>query len=75
MKPTKTRIIRFSDDDFYIDIVEEEKTLEAWMQHKNFGISVLMYGLLKSDVSYNDFVAMVARDCKAYEQQYMEEYN
>lgn len=47
MKKTNQKITRYEHGDYYIDIVENEDSFEAWITGKKYGTSELMYGSLK----------------------------
>lgn len=47
MTSTDTKITRYTDGDYLIDIVEKDTEFEAWLQHKDFGVSMLMFGVRK----------------------------
>lgn len=52
MEKTDIKITRFKDGDWFIDIVETDELYESWLQHKDYGVSSLMFGLMKKDVSF-----------------------
>lgn len=44
MRKTNTKIERYEHGDFYIDIVHEaDGTYSAWLQHKDYGVSSMMF--------------------------------
>ena len=45
MKQTDVKITRFEVGEFNIDIVESADAYEAWLSHKDYGISSLIFGL------------------------------
>ena len=46
-KCSRTKITRFKDGEFYIDIVEKANEFEAWVSLNDYGISILMFGVPK----------------------------
>lgn len=60
---------------FMIDIVNNDgKTYDAYIYHKNCGIKDFMYGLMRSDISYDDFIENVARNVADYIPGYINDY-
>lgn len=47
MKQIKDKITRYIDEDYLIDVVEKDTEFEAWLQHKDYGVSMLMFGVRK----------------------------
>ena len=47
MRLTTTSVTRYEDGDYLIDIVEDNELFEAWLSHKDYGISTLMFGVPK----------------------------
>lgn len=73
MERTDIKIIRFEHGNFWVDIVELEDWYEAWLQHKDYGISDMMFGLGKeNDLDY--FLEIVEVNLDEYEEGYIEEY-
>lgn len=44
----------FEDGEWFVDIVKGPNGLEAWLQHKDYGISELMFG--SNEMTYEDFL-------------------
>lgn len=74
MERTDTKIIRFKHGDFFVDIVELDDMYEAWLRHKNYGISDMMFGDPKEYGDLNWFLDLVEANLDEYEEGYMEEY-
>ena len=49
-KVTDTKIERFICGVYYVDIIEKPQGFEAWLMHKDFGVSVLMFGMSKENL-------------------------
>ena len=64
------------DDGFRVEIVIGDENYEAWLWHKNYGIKASMFGMPKSQQSYEDFLetveATIIEDIIAYAQDYMD---
>lgn len=73
MKKTDTKITRFKDGDWNIDIIDGP-IWEAWLNHFEYGVSVLMIGIEKKDADFNRFRELVESNLEEYKQSYMEEY-
>ena len=61
------------DENFRLDIVEENEMYHFYIYHKNYGVKMSMYGLYKKDTSIADTVSIVD-DAKEYIEIYTEEY-
>lgn len=59
MLKTDIRITRYVYGDYNIDIIENPEHYEAWLSHKHYGISELMFGLTKKDVNEELFLEIV----------------
>lgn len=64
MTVTDTRITRYEDGDFYVDIVESRIDFEAWLCRKDYGVAEMLIACPKEqpngiDVDYFAFVSMV----------------
>ena len=72
MKKTDTKITRYESGPFWIDIVEEETTFEAWMCRMNFTEYMFMFGVEKNkaggDVEF--FVDLVEGNLDEYKDYY-----
>ena len=71
-------ITRYESGDFYIDITETDNTREAWLRHKDCGISELMFSMeiKQADgiTSYGWFLDIVEANLPAYKDSYEKEY-
>ena len=74
MEKTDTKITCFTDGDWFIDIVEDEEIHEAWLQHKDYGIAALMFGMMKKDKSFEEFCETVKMDLENQKDFYRDEY-
>ena len=64
MKLTETKITRYEDDGFLVDIVETADYYYAWISHESYGVSSLMFGVPKKnstlpDMTFELFMSMV----------------
>ena len=80
-KAENVSITRLDYGLFYVDIVEYEEDLEAWLLKKDFGVSSLMFGWPKrqecdnSDWSFERFVnELVEPNLEEQVRYYMEEF-
>lgn len=76
MEKTSTKITRYTDGDFIIDIITDKDIkgdimYEAWLSHKLYGIAELMFGYRKKDVPYDRFIEMVEANLHDYEADFM----
>lgn len=73
------KIKRFTDGDFLIDIVETKDLHEAWLSHKAYDISCLMFEMPihanGEHTPYHRFVDLVEKNLPSYEEDYMEDIN
>lgn len=79
MKETNIKIRRYEHGDFYIDIVDQGDIFEAWLQHKDYGIAEMMFGICKcvdeyDKLSYEDFLDLVSDALEEYEETYYNEH-
>ena len=79
MKLTDTKITRFEDDGFLVDIVETADYYYAWISHESYGVSSLMFGAPKKnstlpDMTFEWFMSMVNAHLDEYKDGYVEEY-
>ena len=51
-KCNRTKITRFKDGKFFIDIVEKANEFEAWVSLDDYGISIFMFGVPKHQPGY-----------------------
>lgn len=77
MKKTDTKITRYEHGNFYVDIVETENGIEAWLTYMNYGVSDMMFGLIREqhDHAYTDdeLLEIVEANLIDYEIMYMKE--
>ena len=73
MKRTSVKFTRYEDDGFYIDIIRMKDSLEAYISHKDYGISELMFGAV-TYTSDSDFLEMVKRNLESYKDIYKQQY-
>ena len=78
MKKTNIKITRYADGEFVIDIVKTkdmngDDIYEAWLQHKNYGVSDMMFGYRCKDVTYDEFIEMVEANLPDHEINYMQD--
>ena len=67
-------IRRYEDGDFIIEIEEREDMYEAWLRHREYGVEYSMFDVYKRSLSgIEEFVEMVERSLKHYEEDYLEE--
>jgi hypothetical protein len=79
---TNVSIKRFETENFFIDIVEDEATFEAWLQEKHEGVASLMFGTpkeqyIKGKVFRTDldlFCKVVEEDLDDYIYDYYRKY-
>ena len=78
MKEIKNNVIKkFQLEDYYIYIMENEDSWEYYLQHKDYGIIALIFGLMKKENSFEDFMDIVGKniecDIEYYRQTYEDE--
>ena len=61
------------DENFRLEIIEENEMYRFYIYHKNYGIKMSMYGLYKKDTSIAD-IGSIIEDTKPYVELYTEEY-
>ena len=79
MKLTDTKITRYEDDGFLVDIVETADCYYAWISHESYGVASLMFGVPKKnstlpDMTFEGFMDMVNANLAQYKDTYTEEY-
>lgn len=81
LKQTDTKITRYTDETmggaFYVDIMEADRYRpyrEAWLTHKDYGVSMHMFGVPAENSTEEDFIKMVEANLVEYEVSYMREY-
>lgn len=48
-----------SEDNFAVDIVENNDSYESWLYNTDCGTKVLMFGITKDKISHEEFCGMV----------------
>lgn len=77
MKESATmRIKRYISGDYYIDIVENrgERVHEAWIQHKDYGISELAFAVKVKQMPFYEFFRTVEGNLEQYKEDYAHKY-
>ena len=68
----------YEDGDFFVEIRVAKRGYEAWINHKDYGISMLMFGIMKNNgtnhTTYSQFVDMVDGNLDDYKERYMKTY-
>lgn len=72
MRKINTTITRYASGEWYIDIVESRDTYEAWLQHRRFGVSELMFGMPKEQQTRDEFMECVSAVLPDYKASYRE---
>ena len=62
------------DDGFRMDIVITENNYEGWIYHKDYGVKKLMFGLPKSQQTYDEALEIFSYNVDEYIESYIEEY-
>lgn len=71
MKKSTDKITRYIVGEYYVDFVEKDDMWEAWLQHKSYGISELMFGLPKEQTPKKmDALFIVCNNLPEYMKQY-----
>lgn len=65
-KVNSVNITRYASGKFYVDIVETATMWEAWLGHKRYGVSELMFGIQKKDADRDLFELIVSDNLPAY---------
>ena len=75
LKKYQCKINSYIADDYILEIHEGEDIYEAWLKHKDYGISISMFGLLKSQYNYGEFLEIAEANLddhiKLYESLYI----
>ena len=83
MEKTRTAITRYKICEWFVDIIEDPDTYEAWLTHKGNGISTLMFGAPKKypgkiegtdTQEFEDFCDLVEANCVEYMRDYLAEH-
>ena len=72
MKKTDISITRFENSDFWIDVVDDGTVFRAYLMRKGYGVSSLMFGALKKDVTFTEFIDLV--QCNLANENYVDTY-
>ena len=79
MKPTNYMMERYVSGEWFIDILrhdEDDNTIfEAWISHKDVGISMFMFGIPEKvsglhPISYDQFLEITERNLEDYQRIY-----
>lgn len=78
MKEIKNDVIKkYQYKDYYIYIIETDEAYEYYLKHKDYGIIALIFGLMKKQNSFEDFMDIVGKniecDIEYYRQTYEDE--
>ena len=77
MKHICEGVTRYAHGDFIITVIEKnsEGTYEAWLNHKDYGVASLMFGVPQNSVTgYKGFLLLVKANLPVYTKYYREEY-
>ena len=72
MKETNTKITRYENNGFYFDIVNDGKTIEAWIQKRPFGIAQFIIGLQLKNTTESEFLEFIKNNAEYYKRDYMD---
>lgn len=75
MKRTMTIVMEEFRDDFVVEIPDDpmEDVYDAWIYRKDYGVKHYMFGVEKSAVTEDEFIALVRNNFDEYAQIYEEE--
>lgn len=79
MEKTNIQITRYRHGEFFVDIIVDkaEHHREAWLTHKDYGVSVLMFGADFKQLYHEQFIRLVEANLESkisiYRNEYMEE--
>ena len=79
MKEEKVDVVSCErDDGFVLEIMVREKTIEAWVYHRDYGVKSLMFGVRRKKnnwlAQYIRFKMMALNNFETYAQQYANDY-
>lgn len=74
MEKTDTKITRYKEGKWLIDIVEDDTMFEASLMYACYGVSMYMFGLMKKDVSLDQFMEIVVANLPEYKKNYQDDY-
>ena len=61
-------------DDFMVDVVEDGEGYGAFLYRLGYDVKTYMFGVDKTDVTREEFLAMVNNNLATYADHYTEEY-
>lgn len=73
LKPAKIKTMSFyvdQKDGFILEVVETKTMYEAWIYHADYGVKKLMFGLMKEDTTFNDFIETATANITDYIERY-----
>ena len=78
MKKSSITVERYEVGDWYVDVVSRNKLREAWLSHKDYGVSKLMFGIPVREAGrpamfYNQFLDIVMANIEKYISDYESE--
>lgn len=74
MKKTDISITRFENSDFWIDVVDDGTVFRAYLMRKGYGVSSLMFGAEKKNITFSSFLYLVQCNLDEYVDLYIEEF-
>lgn len=76
MTKTNIQITRYRHDDFFVDIIVDKANhhRDAWLTHRDYGVSVLMFGEDVKQHTHDQFIRLVELNLDGYIKDYMAEY-
>lgn len=66
----RTRTYKY-DSNYYVDIVERNDFYEAYIYDSNIGFKSFMFGMLKSEISYESFLDAVFDNIDEFIESYL----
>lgn len=79
-KKTDAKITRYEHGNFYIDVVGEEYGVSAWLHHRDYGISEMMFGLPRKqeftgeEFTDDELIEIIKANLNEYEVSYLKGY-
>lgn len=64
----------YEKDDWIVEVWIVNDDFEAWIQHKDYGIKSLMFGMPAQQQSTQDFMKIVENSIDEYVEYYANEY-
>ena len=75
MTKTDIKTTTYRDGDWLIDIVDNKGMWEIWLNHIQYGIKNMMFGLYKKDiVSYDALISTIENNLPTYKAMYANEW-